>query len=322
MAAPRAIVDAHHHYIDPANAFSKFLGGLGVPAFGCEDYAKDMTGINITKTVHVEAMPDDGAAEAAWILEMRDAGKCPLVGAIVAGCSLHSADAETHLAALKAMPLVRGIRWILDYDGAPFDGGKTNATHIATTRDSAGDLLRGDNAPQFEKGFAALAQHNFSFDLQCAPDQLPAAAALCARHPGVRVALCHLGKVKGLDGSASDAAKVAHWRAGMRLMAAQPQVCVKLSMLGYCVPGWIADEAKEAALKGLVLEVVGLFGAKRCMFATNWHFGASCSDSDGMSDVGPSAAELVAKVEAWLADVSEEDRERIFRGTATEFYRL
>ena len=53
------------------------------------------------------------------------------------------------------------------------------------------------------------------------------------------------------DGGAADEVKLTEWRKGMALMAALPQVHVKLSMLGYSVPGWHADAAKEAHRTGL-----------------------------------------------------------------------
>ena len=42
-------------------------------------------------------------------------------------------------------------------------------------------------APSFEAGYAALTEFGLCFDLQCAPAQLDAAAALLARHPSIPV---------------------------------------------------------------------------------------------------------------------------------------
>ena len=93
-------------------------------------------------------------------------------------------------------------------------------------------------------------------------------------------------------------------------------------MLGYSVPGWHSDEGKEALLKSLVLEVIDLFGARRCMFASNFHLSAAGSDSDGKCDTGPEMPELYAKFESWVAHLTNEDKTRLFSGSATEFYRL
>ena len=207
----------------------------------------------------------------------------------------------------------------------PFDGGQ-NPTHPNMIRHDGGvDYLRDpEPAAKFEAGFALLADRGLSFDLQCAPVQLPMAAALCARHPGVPVVIDHLGKVRHLraDGSADDEAKLAEWRAGMKQMAALPQVYVKLSMLGYCVPGWHATDSKEALIKALVLEVIELFGASRCMFASNFHISASGSDSDGASPTGPEMPELYEKFQSWVADMSTEEQAMLFAGSAAAFYRL
>ena len=310
---------------DPENnSFNKFLGSLGAPAYLPEAYAASASSLPIVKTVHVEAMCDNALAEAQWIESLADAGKCK-VAAIVAGVNLADADAEAQLDELKAKcPRVRGIRYIVDYVG-PFDGGKT-ATHPNMIRHDGGiDYLRDATAaPAFAKGFAALAARGLSFDLQCAPEQLPAAAELCARNPQVPVVIDHMGKVRHLkaDGGAEDAAKLTEWREGMKLMAAMPQVSVKLSMLGYCVPGWHTAPEKEQLLKTLVLETIDLFGAKRCMFASNFHISASGSDSDGACDTGLEMPELYAKFESWVADRSEEHRDLLFAGAASAFYRI
>jgi len=132
----------------------------------------------------------------------------------------------------------------------------------------------------------------------------------------------HLGKPRHLDGSAEDAPKLAEWRAGMAKMAALPQVCVKLSMLGYSVPGWHADANKEALLKALVLEVIDMFGASRCMFASNYHVNAQVSDSDGKCGTGPEMIELYDRFEAWIEHMPDEEKARLFAGTAEDFYRI
>lgn len=51
-------------------------------------------------------------------------------------------------------------------------------------------LVQRAEAAKFESGFGLLADLGLSFDLQCAPAQLLAAAALFGRHPKVPVAIC------------------------------------------------------------------------------------------------------------------------------------
>ena len=91
---------------------------------------------------------------------------------------LAAPDAAQKLDALvKTSDLVKGVRYIIDYDG-PF--GEDNGTHPEVSRHGK-DYLRGPEASDFERGFALLKKHGLSYDLQCAPAQLPAAAALLAR---------------------------------------------------------------------------------------------------------------------------------------------
>ena len=94
-----------------------------------------------------------------------------------------------------------------------------------------------------------LSRHFLSFDLQCAPAQLTAAASLFARHPHTRVVVDHMGKPRNLraDGGEADLAELETWRQGMDALASLPHVHVKLSMLGYALPGW--SESSDKGVK-------------------------------------------------------------------------
>ena len=180
---PQRIVDPHHHFYTPSveagpGGHSGFLRKLGAPDYPPEDYVKDKQQLNIVKSVHIEALPDDGVAEAAWVASLIKNGRAPTVKAIVGKVDLAAPDAAQKLEALvKTSDLVRGVRYIIDYDG-PF--GEDNGTHPEVSRHGK-DYLRGPEASDFERGFSLLAKHGLSYDLQCAPAQLPAAAALLAR---------------------------------------------------------------------------------------------------------------------------------------------
>lgn len=231
---------------------------------------------------------------------------------------------------------------------------KTTATHIATTRHDGIDYLRGSHAgydgtvvPEFERGFALLSSYHFSFDLQCAPVQLPAAAQLIARYPNIPVVINHLGKPRMILGRTNDndndndttmassstdvsATTTEHvndeelqnWRIGMQAMAALPNVFVKISMLGYCIPGWIRHASRIDLMKLLVRETVALFTPQRCMVATNFWKNDALSDADGLSDIGPDPVQFLSLLQEFLSDYSEQDRHAIFCGTAQSFYRV
>jgi len=311
-------------------------------------YAKDVVqplqkkGVEMVASVHVECMPDDGVQEAVWVDSLASSAKENFtVQAIVGSCDLASPSVNEELIELvSSTPRLRGVRWIVDCVGH-FE--TNTATHVATTRHDGIDYLRGSHGPNtfdgqvlpaFEHGFSLLAQHNLSFDLQCAPVQLLEAAKLCARHPKVSVCIDHLGKprtILGLDTPgnnsidtvvAPDEAELQVWRTGMKAMAAIPNVCVKLSMLGYAIPGWIKTLQRRKVLKSLVRETLEMFGPQRCMIAWNYWKNDAVSDSDFLSEVGPSPVEYLEFICECLEGYSEEDRDAVFYGTAKRFYRI
>jgi len=324
MELPTTIVDCHHHFLHPELPCHTSIQKSGAPRYTAAQYAVECDHLPITKTVHVEAMADDGAAEAAHVEALADSGACK-VAAIVAHCDLSRADAGLLLDGIVAAgPRVRGVRYILDYDG-PFDG--RNPTHRAC-RGHNTDYLRDPVAARaFEAGFSLLAGRGLSFDLQCCPAQMGAAAALFGRHPGVPVVIEHLGKPWKLrgDGGAEDAAQISAWRAAMTRLAALSQVHCKMSMLGRAVPGWPGDAAKEVLIRSLVLEVIAMFGAERCMFSSNWHIDGSVSNSDvsGLaSDKDLTMTKLFGKFYSWVAHLGEEDCTWLFSKSAEKFYRI
>jgi len=338
---PESFFDPHHHFLETDKTdFHKILKDVGAPSYFPEHYKFDVQdnlnkiGVNFKGTVHVEAMPDDGYAEVQWILKAIEEDRCPYVKGIVASCDLALGDVDSKLKELKqSSDLVKGVRWVLDCVG-PFEGGKT-ATHIGITRNRGGadDYLRGGEdggiLPSFEYGFSLLSNYGFSFDLQCAPQQLMRAAELCRKYPDIPVCIDHLGKPRTVLGKdepgnhnlVPDAEELRVWRDGMRAMAAMPQVYVKISMLGYIVPGWIRTKEREAVLRDLVCETIDLFTPKRCMVATNWHIDEALSDAGGLSDVGPSVEELIRKFSSWFEKYTEEEKGHLFCDTAKEFYR-
>ena len=340
---PKEFLDAHHHFLDTARngtTFQKFLANL-LPNFSylAEDYHRDVVaplqeaGISVQGSIHMECIPDNGIDEATWIA----ASTSKTIKGIVASCDLaqESSVVETELQKLSKIDRVKGIRWILDCVGN-FNG--KDATHIATTRHDGIDYLRGSEGgydgqavSAFETGFGLLKKYNLTFDLQCAPAQLVAASELVERHPNTKVVIDHLGKPRTLLGADTEENKnttpneseLSLWREGMKCLAKNKNVYVKISMLGYAIPGWIRTPERIALMKSLVRETVELFGPERCMVATNFWKDAVMSDNDGLSDVGPEVLRFLELIYGFLEkDYSEEDLDRIFCTTAKEFYNL
>ena len=348
LALPHEFIDAHHHFLDTtSNSFQTFLASLVpntryLPIHYFQDVVEPLNqaGIHMSASVHVECLPDNGIQEAQWV-ESLAPQKGYTVQAIVASCDLAASTASQELAYLSSSEynnnMVKGIRWILDYAG-PYHHGSDSATHVATTRHVTGqeDYLRGGTKGSalvaFEQGFQLLEQYGYSFDLQCAPEQLLAASELIRRHPNVPVVIDHIGKPRKLivhgDTDAENTYSIHQqelecWRAGIQAMAALPNVFIKISMLGFCIPGWFQKSAWREEIKRLIQETVITFGPNRCMVALNWRKDAATSDSDGLSQVGPSPLELIQWLnQSCFVDYSSEERQMLFAGTAKRFYRL
>jgi len=348
---PKEFLDAHHHFCDTSKngtTFHKFLAKL-LPdsSYLADDYRRDVinpleeAGIKFQGSIHMECLPDDGINEVNWItnsiIQDSPSNSRGIIKGIIASCNLAQdiLIVENELQQLSQVDRVRGIRWILDCVGG-FDG--KNATHIATTRNDCIDYLRGSDGgydgqvvPSFEQGFALLEKYNLTFDLQCAPAQLVAASELCSKYPNIKVVIDHLGKPKTLLGAdieenrnntKLDETELTVWREGMKCIAKNKNVYVKISMLGYAIPGWIRTEARIELMKSLVRETVEIFGPKRCMVATNFHIDTATSDSGGLSDVGPDVLRFIELIYGFLKDYPEKDTDRMFCTTAKEFYKL
>src|SRR6185437_956959 len=236
VTAELEIIDAHMHLWDLSRISYPWLtpplpvgltGDVSPIArnYLLDDYLRDATandsGVRVTKVVHVEAgaAPADSLAETRWLQAIADTRGFPQ--AIVAHAELEKPDAASLLARHAAHPNVRGIRQILNWHP---DSAKTYTPR---------DLLADES---WHQGFALLSRHGFSFDLQIYPSQMPSAARLAARHPDTAIILNHTGMP--VD---KDAAGIAAWRAGMRALAAQPNVSVKISGLAMLDRRWTRD---------------------------------------------------------------------------------
>lgn len=337
------IVDSHHHFIDTRAGNHDLVKSVaGEVVYLAEDYERDVKdrlkeelGVELVASIHVECMPNNGAEEVRWVEEC---SKSKTVKAIVGSVNLASPDVEMELQTLVSSgKMVKGVRWILDCVG-PYQPG--TATHVATTRHDGIDYLRGGKNQQqqqqvmdcFENGYKLLETYQLSFDLQCAPAQLLMASQLASRYPNIPVVIDHLGKPRTVIRSEQpqlvlDEEEISVWRKAMKAMAALPHVYVKLSMLGYIVPGWIQSKQRESVIKDLVLETIHMFGPQRCMFALNWYLDGAISDSDGLSSVGPDAIAMYEKLKHWLLSSSSrkytpQDLHWIFAKTAQTFYRI
>ena len=300
MTSDLRIVDSHVHLWDLSRARYDWLQddplphnpagdmrGIAQRDYLLMDYLADAGDWRVDKIVHVEAGQPIGAhlAETEWLQAMADDHGYPQ--GIVAGVDLLDPDLEALLESHAARANVRGVRQIVCWHVDP----------MKTYTDR--DLLQD---PAWAAGLARLAQHGLSFDLQLYPSQMAAAARIAARTPDVPLILNHAGLPTDRD-----EAGLAEWREGLRLLAAQPQVSIKISGLGITDRSWSVESVRP-----IILECLEIFGTARAMFASDF----PVDRAHGTFDAVWSAFDAVT------ADFSFDERDRLFAANAEAIYRI
>ncbi|WP_420994714.1 amidohydrolase family protein [Cupriavidus sp. 30B13] len=303
MPDPRSdqpFVDAHHHFWDlDANPYP-WLQGEEVKGFRYGDYsalkrnylpadfARDTQGCAPALSVHVEAewaraSPVD---ETAWLTALAQRAGRPT--ALVAHAQLDRADAADILAAQAAFPMVRGIR----------QKPVTSATREGAARGLPGSM----DDDRWRQGYALLARHGLSYDLQAPWWNLDQAAALARDFPATRIILNHTG----LPADRSEAG-LAGWRAAMAVLAAQPNAAVKISGLG--LPGRPWTQADNVPV---IRDAIAIFGADRCMFASNYPVDSLVADY----------GTILAGFQAAIAIYPHHEQRQLLHDNAVRIYRL
>ena len=294
------IVDPHHHLWDLERFSYPWLSAQPLPAsvagdvapiaksYLLDDYLADTANQNVVKSVHVDAGfdPTQPVEETRWLQSIADQHGFP--HGVVARAELHRPDVETTLAAHCRFPNVRGIRHIVNWHP---DAAKTYVTKADFLTDTA-----------WLRGFALLKRYNLSFDLQLYPSQMADAAALAAAHGDTIIILNHAGMPVDRDAEA-----LSLWRTGMRALAAQPNVWVKISGLGMVDWRWT-----EESIRPFVLDTIEIFGPNRCMFASNFPVDKLYSSFDA----------LYGAFKRIVCDFSIGERRKLFSDTALAVYRI
>ncbi|MCC6303695.1 MAG: amidohydrolase family protein [Rhodobacteraceae bacterium] len=292
-----AIVDAHHHIWRQAD-LPWLLGPEQPRIFGrygplrrdyaIAEYLADIAGTGVVRSVYVQAnwAPGRGLEEARWVASVAAAHGFP--HATVAFADLLAPDCADRLAALAAVPGVRGVRQQLHWHANP-------QYRFAARPDLALD-------PMLRANLARLPALGLVFELQVFASQVAAAVSLARALPGVQFVLMHAGMPE--DPSAAGRAE---WRTGLAALAACPNVATKLSALGTFVHA--VDPALIAEVTAVALDA---FGPERCAWGSNFPIEKLWTDYRRLLD-----AHLAA-----LARLAAADRRAVLHDTATRLYRL
>lgn len=291
------IVDAHHHIWRQAD-LSWLSGPIQPRIFGpyeqirrdylIDEFLADLAGTGVTKSVYVQTNwpKENFEAEVAWVSEVARESGWP--HGIVGYADVTVDDVRPQLDRLSKYKLMRGVRMQMHWH--------ENTTYrFAPRPDLATD-------PEVQRNIARLADYGWSFDLQVFAPQMAGAAQLAAACPNVTFILQHAGMLEDLSEKGW-----AEWRAGMKLLAAQPNVMSKTSALGTFIHR--NDAAHVAAI---VRETVALFGAQRTLFGSNFP----------IEKLWTTYPELIAAHRAAAAQLPDADARALMHDTAMRVYRL
>lgn len=235
------IVDTHQHLWDPevfSYAWLKPLPVLNRP-FQMPDYLEAARGLNIEKSVHVEADVDEPLMldETRHILRLADQTGNPLEG-VVACARPESHSFGDYLDQISSHPKLKGVRRILH-----------------TQPDELGQGAR------FIANVGTLGSRGLSFDICVLARQLPIAIGLVEKCPCVNFILDHCG-VPQVKERVFDP-----WREHIRLISQFPNVVCKVSgIVAYADPAkWTADD-----LRPYVEHTIECFGWDRVLFGSDW----------------------------------------------------
>ncbi len=297
-ARPRAVIDAHHHIWDLANDLP-WLKEERIPfRYGdysaiCRnylpaDYRTDTKGWPVTGSVYVEAewARDKAALESPWVAAVAAREGVPSV--IVAWCDFAAPEAGALLACHAAVPIVRGVRHKPAAAGKPADA----------RRGVPGSM----DDPRWREGYALLARHGLSYDLQTPWWHLDAAADLARDFPATQIIVNHTG----LPADRSPEA-LAAWRRALEQAAAQPNIALKISGIGLPGRPWMVE-----ANGPVIRDAIAIFGSDRAMFASNFPVDGLVGDFDT----------IFSGFLAATAAMSDGERDRLFHDTARRIYRF
>jgi predicted TIM-barrel fold metal-dependent hydrolase len=282
------IIDTHQHLWDLdllsygwCKNHSVFNRSFRVP-----DYLEAVRGIELEKSVHVEADVDEAdiLGETRMILDLAAREDNPIEG-VVAGGRPEKPGFRSYLDQIAGFPQaeakLKGVRRIL---------------HIVS--DDVG------RTPLFAENVASLSEYGLSFDLCVLARQLPIGIRLVEQCPDTSFILDHCGfpliGQKRMD----------PWRQYIRTIAGFPNVvaCKVSGVLANVVPArWGPDD-----LRPYLDQVMECFGWDRVMFGSDWPVCTLATTLRGWLDA------LLFLTQ----QNTESERRKLFRDNALRAYRL
>ena len=197
------IIDTHQHLWDVdlfRYSWLNYFPQLN-RSFRMSDYLAATAGLEVVKSVHLEADVDEPHMldETRHLLALADRPDNPLEGVVACGRP-ENEDFREYLDQIAACPKLKGIRRVLHTQ--PDDVGKGST---------------------FTKNVAALCEYDLSFDICVLARQLPIAIELVSKCPRTAFILDHCGVPRVIEKNLDP------WRAHISEIAKAPNVVCKVS---------------------------------------------------------------------------------------------
>ena len=270
------MIDAHFHIWKLARGDYGWLTPAQGPIYrdvSLDDWRQARAASGITAGVLVQAAPTE--AETRFLLAQAEGA--PDVLGVVGWVDLPAGDAPQRIRELARHPKLRGLRPMLQDLPDP-------------------DWILQD---AIVPALGAMEDADLTFDALVLPVHLPRILVLARRHPGLRIVLDHGGKPGIATGQWQD------WAAGIRELAALPQVFCKLSGLWTeAGPG-----ASVAMVAPYARHLLDCFGPDRLLWGSDW----PVLERAGTYPDWHAAA---------LAGVPAADQRRVFAASACRAYRV
>jgi L-fucono-1,5-lactonase len=278
-----SVVDAHHHFWDPATADYPWLTDeLGAirRRFDPQDLEPLLAAAGVAKTILVQTR--SSVAETAALLAT--AGRTPFIAGVVGWVDLLDPAAADALALLR-----EGI-----------GGEKLIGIRHQVHDEPDPDWLRRTDA---RRGIAAVGAAGLAYDLLVRSRELPAALDAARALPDVRFVIDHLAKPPIRD------RKLQPWAELIRPFGDLGNAWCKVSGL-VTEADWGTWRAED--LEPFVDHALDVFGPDRLLFGSDWP----------VCLLAATYGEVLDAARATLAGLSSEERAAVFGGNAVAVYRL
>lgn len=291
------MIDAHHH-IWRQKDLPWLLGPERPRIFGSysgikrdyliREYLDDISNVGIEKSVYVQAnwAPNWWADEITWVEAVADQYGWP--NAIIGFQDFTQDDVRPNLERAKQFGKLRGFRQQFHWHENPL-------YRFAPTPDQF-------NTKRVYENISQLAEYDWVFELQVFSDQMDHAAELVRSCPDTTFVLQHAGM---LEDTSDDG--WAGWRDGMKRLAEFENVVTKLSAFGTFIHRNDFDFIRDVSR-----ETIKIFGAKRCMFGSNFP----------IEKLWTNYGDLFDSFRKATAGLPKGQQKAIFNDTAERVYRL